>query len=76
MAIISIKCRYKTLANVNFVMLEIISWMHSEAKAITRPQNENTDGNHAASVAPHSHVLNPHEDTEIHFHMRDFSLEL
>lgn len=61
---------------MNFVLLEIISWMHSEAKAVIRPQNENTDGNHAASVAPHPHVLNLHEDTEVNFHVRDFSLEL
>lgn len=76
MTIISIKCRYKTSANVNFVLLEIISWMHSEAKPVIRLQNENTEGNLAASVVPRSHVLNLHEDTEVNFHVRDLSLEL
>lgn len=76
MAIMYIKHRYETLVNVNFVLLEMIALTHLETKAVPRPQNKNTGGDHDISIIPHSRALNLCEDTKINFQMTYSSLEL
>lgn len=76
MAITYIKHGSETSVNVNFVLLEMTALARQEAEAVPRPQNKNTGGDHDISMIPHSHILNPCEDTKINFQTTYTSLEL